>query len=137
MTFTITLPDSAQPKSYSRKDAAVRFADKQAAENQLALQVVDTETGNVVHVGNPVSGRNFHPFERLQTPPSSVPAPAFEGFVPAYHRVRVQASVFRGLDEAGNKGVWRIHDGRSGRFVDVANTKQANEVTKGMKSAQL
>lgn len=137
MTFTITLPDTDQPKSYARKDAAVRFVDKYAADHQVSLQVVDTESGNVVHVGNPVTGRYFHPFERLQTPPSSVPAPAYEGFVPAYHRVRVQASVFRGLDEAGNKGVWRIHDGRSGRFVDVSNTKEANEVTKGMKSAQL
>lgn len=136
MSFTITLPDSAEPKTYNRRDAAIKFVNKQALENGLALQVID-EDGNVAHVGNPVTDRYFHPFERLQTPPSSVPAPAFEGFVPAYHRVRVQATVFRGLDEAGLKGTWRVFDGRSRNFVDVANTKEANEVTKGMKTAQL
>lgn len=135
MSFTITLPDNDQPKTYNRRADAIRFVDKQAVDNGLALQVVD-EDGNVAHVGNPVTDRYFHPFERLETP-TKVTAPHVPGFVPAYHRVRVQATVFRGLDEHGNKGKWLIHDGRSGNSVEVANTKEANEVTKGMKVAQL
>jgi hypothetical protein len=135
-TFTIALPDTKEPKVYAKRDAAIKFVNKQALENGLALQVID-EDGNIAHVGNPVTDRYFHPFERLETPPSSLEAPAFPGFVPAYHRKRVLATVYRGQDEAGLKGTWRIYDGRSKNFVDVANTKDANEVTKGMKTAQL
>lgn len=134
-TFTIALPDTDQPKTYSKRDAAIKFVNKQALENGLALQVID-EDGNVAHVGNPVTDRYFHPFERVESP-TKVTAPHFPGFAPAYHRVRVQAVVYRGLDEAGNKGKWLIHDGRSGNFVEASNTKEANEVTKGMKAAQL
>lgn len=135
MSYSITIPGTDQPKTYAQKAAAVKFVDKQAAEGTV-LQVVDAETNLVVHVGDPVAGsRHFHPFERLESPKTT--APSYEGFVPAYHRKRIDATVYRGLDEFGLKGTWRIYDGRSGKFRDVSSTKEACTLTREMKEMQL
>lgn len=135
-TYTITLPDTDQPKTYAKKDAAVKYVDKRAHEDNLSLQVVDGESGLVVHVGDPVAGsRHFHPFERLESPKTT--APEFVGFVPAYHRKRIDATVYRGLDEHGLKGTWRVYDGRSKKFRDVTSTAEACTLTREMKDMQL
>lgn len=132
--YSITLPDTDQPKVYAILTKATEFADKFAAKNSVELEVVHTSTGVVAHVATPVKGRHFFPWERVETP--KFPAPHFEGWRPAYTRKRITATVYRSYDPEAELP-WMVHDGRSGNTKLVATTKAANEVTKGMKDREL
>lgn len=129
MSFTITLPD-AEPKTYQVRDAAVAFATKVSKEQGIELEVVDSETNSVVKVTTPVEGRHFHPWERVETP--KFQSPHFEGWRPAYTRVRIQATVYRSYD-AEAEFPWLVHDGRTGGKLQVATTKAARLLTTEMK----
>lgn len=124
MSYTITLP-GGQVKNYERLNAAIEFANKQAKELAEELEVVD-EDNRVAHVATYVDGRTFHPWERVETPKFA--APHFEGFRPAYTRKRIEAVVYRGVDERS----WLVFDGRTGGQKIVATTKLACALTKQM-----
>jgi predicted PhzF superfamily epimerase YddE/YHI9 len=96
----------------------------------VELEVVHTETNVVAFVATPVQGRLFHPWERVETPKFA--APHFEGWRPAYTRKRIEATVYRSYDEE-NELPWRVFDGRTKSFRDVATTKAACELTKAMR----
>ena len=130
MTYTIALPD-AQPKSYKQLSAATEFASKFAQENGVELEVVHAETSAVAFVATPVVGRLFHPWERVETPKHA--APHFEGWRPAYTRKRIEATVYRSYDEE-NELPWRVFDGRTKNFRDVANTTESRHLLTAMKN---
>lgn len=131
--YTIALPD-AQPKAYQQLRAATEFADAKSVELGVELEVVHAETGAVAFVASPVRGRLFHPWERVETPKHV--APHFEGWRPAYTRKRIEATVYRSYDEE-NELPWRVYDGRTKNFRDVATTKAACELTKAMRHGLL
>lgn len=130
MTLIIALPDS-QPKTYERLDAAIKFANDSAAKLQVELEVVDVESETVMHVATYVAGRYFHPWERVETPKFS--APHFQGWRPAYTRKRIEATVYRSYD-AENMLPWRVFDGRTKNFRDVANTTESRKLLTAMKN---
>lgn len=134
--FVLTNP--ATGSEITRK----RLADAEAKATELAvaqsteIPVLHAETEAVVFVATYVpTDRYFHAFERVETPKHV--APNYHGFVPAYVRKRIGATVYRGMEEFDKKGQWLIHDGRTGGHVIVANTKEACQVTKDMKDTQL
>jgi hypothetical protein len=127
--YTIALADQAT-KEYARKDKAIEFANKVARRDAVELEVVDSETNAVVHVATPVEGRQFHPWERVETP--KFQSPHFEGWRPAYTRSRIQATVYRSYDEEAELK-WLVHDGRTGGKLEVATTKAARLLTTEMR----
>jgi hypothetical protein len=122
------------------QDTSFRFEDVAEAsvkaqewtnEESVELQVIHQATGAVVLVTTPIQpGHYFQPWQRIENPKFS--APYFEGFIPAYTRKRIQATVYRSQDHAG----WRVHDGRTGNFVDVKTTKEACHLTTSMRKGQ-
>lgn len=134
MTLSILLPGGHQPKTYKRLDAAKEFADLYSLEHSVELEVIDNESLNVMYVATPVRDRIFHPWERVETPKFS--SPHFEGWRPAYTRKRIEATVYRSYDPENTKP-WRVYDGRTKAFVDVANTKEACKVTKEMRHGRM
>ena len=133
MTYTIALPD-AQPKSYQQLTKATEFANTKAQELGIELEVVHTETSAVAFVATPVVGRLFHPWERVETPKHH--APHFEGWRPAYTRKRIEATVYRSYDEENEKP-WRVYDGRTKNYLDVANTTESRHLLTEMKNGRL
>lgn len=128
--YSITLPDTQDPKEYAKVGPATAFADKKAVELHRELQVVHTATGAVVHVATyvPAEQGHFKPWERVETP--RIVAPNFPEFVPAYSRKRIGATVYRPLAKGGE---WLVFDGRSGNSVLVTNTREACTLTKEMR----
>jgi hypothetical protein len=130
--FSITIDD--QVKTYTRLPDATKFADKRAQEDGLEVKVLHAETDAVAYVTNPrwirkrETGDWFVPFTRVETPKHA--APEFAGFVPAYTRKRIQATVYRGQE----RGSWRVFDGRTGNFRDVANTTESRLLLTSMKN---
>lgn len=127
--YTIAIPNG-QAKSYQRLDSATEFARKYASENTVELEVVHTETGAVAFVATYVEGRLFHPWERVETPRFA--APHFEGWRPAYTRKRIEATVYRSYDE-DNELPWRVFDGRTKNYRDVANTTESRKLLTAMR----
>lgn len=127
--FTIALPDQAT-KEYAQAAKAKEFANKVARRDGVELEVVDSETNAVVHVATPVEGRQFHPWERVETP--TFQSPHFDGWRPAYTRKRIQATVYRSYDEEA-EFPWMVHDGRTGGKLQVATTKAARLLTTEMR----
>lgn len=111
-------------------DVAKAFAHGAAVEHSVELEVVtDDEDGNpvVAYVATPVEGRNFHPYERVETP--AFQAPHIEGYRPAYQRVRIGTVVYRKLDEKG----WLVFNTQTGEKIEVATTAKAREITNRMR----
>jgi hypothetical protein len=121
-------------KSYTRLPDATKLADKLASEQGAEIKVIHQETEAVVYVTSPkaqakaATGEYFTPWTRVETPKHV--APEFEGFVPAYTRRRIEATVYRGQE----KGSWRVFDGRTGKFKDVANTTESRLLLTAMKN---
>lgn len=111
------------------KHSAQRLADSRQIEVEvIELREVDGEVKELVaHVATYVHGRNFKPFERIENPKH--PAPSVKGFMPAYTRKGPQATVYRGVERGAG---WLIHDGRTGGWTLVKNTKIACGVTSQM-----
>lgn len=132
MSYTITI--QGQTKNYARLNDATKFADKQATELGIEVEVVHAETNAVAYVTSPrallnrETGEHFVPWTRVETPKHV--APDFEGFVPAYTRRRIEATVYRGQEKAQ----WRVFDGRTGNFRDVANTTESRHLLTEMKN---
>jgi len=126
--------DADKVKSYTRLNDATTLADKLASEQGGEFKVVHEETEAVVYVTSPKALRNketgehFTPWTRVETPKHV--APEFAGFVPAYTRRRIGATVYRGQE----KGSWRVFDGRTGRYQDVANTTESRHLLTAMKN---
>jgi hypothetical protein len=133
--YAITINDNT--KTYARIGDATKFADKVALEQGIEVKVLHAETEAVAYVTSPRGilkrdeGIWFVPFTRVETPKHV--APEFEGFVPAYTRKRIEATVYRGQE----RGSWRVFDGRTGNFKDVANTTESRHLLTAMKEGQL
>lgn len=131
MTYNIQLNDEV--KTYSRLNDATKFADKVAADQGIEVKVLHAETEAVAYVtsvraiANREQGVHFVPWTRVETPKHV--APEFAGFVPAYTRKRIEATVYRGQE----KGSWRVFDGRTGAYRDVANTTESRLLLTAMK----
>lgn len=124
-----------QSFEYARLNDATKRADKLASEGH-EIVVKHAETEAAVYAVNPRAlevkgGGYFYPWTRVETP--KFVAPALTGWVPAYTRKRIQATVYRRHEGKG----WRIHDGRTGNTVDAANTKEACLITKEMRLGRL
>ena len=125
-------------KTYGRLHDATAFADKAAREHGLEVTVIAAETETVVYVTSVAAlakveyGEHFRPYTRLETP--KFQAPAVAGWAPAYTRKRIEATVYRRVD--GSRG-WLVHDGRTGGFQQVANTKEACQLTTAMRQGHL
>lgn len=123
--YVIKTNDSEQ--TFDDLETAREWADEVTQQESMELQVLyRTEDGSeiVALVTTPVPvDQYFLPWQRVETPKHA--APHFEGFVPAYTRKRIAATVYRGEDHTG----WRVFDGRTGNFKDVANTKEACALT--------
>lgn len=134
--YSITLPDTQDPKVYARVGDALKFADKRAVELNRELKVVHTPTGAVVHVATyvPAEQDHFHPWERIEATPRVDGTPDFEGYVPAYHRKRIPAVVYRPLEKGAE---WLVWDGRSKNSVLVATTKAACTLTREMRQGKV
>lgn len=135
--FTITHND--QTFEIEQLHNATRKADALARQDSKDVIVAHGETGVVVYATNVVAqlikanGGHFNPWTRIEVPKFS--APSFEGFTPAYTRKRIGAAVYRRNDwERGAAGNWRVFDGRTGKFRDVANTKSACALTTAMRT---
>ena len=108
------------------------FAEAETTKSSVELQVIQNGTEAVAFVTTPVPvGQRFHPWQRIENP--KFQAPAFAGYIPAYTRKRIQATAYRNTSEAG----WRIHDGRTGNFVDVKNTKEGAHTFTEMRLGRL
>lgn len=127
--YAITTPqgDTIEEQDFS---TAREAAQRVAKELTVELEVIHVPTGAVAFVATYVEGRQFHPWERVETPAHQ--APHFAGWRPAYQRKRIQATVYRSYDE-DNELPWRVLDGRTGNHRDVANTKAACQLTKDMR----
>lgn len=118
--------------SFDELGPARHEAENLTQELGIEIQVTHQETGAVAYVTTPVpQGQYFAPWQRIENPKFA--APYFAGFVPAYSRKRIEATVYRALDHSG----WRIHDGRTNNFQDVANTKAACALTSSMRQGVL
>jgi hypothetical protein len=130
--FEITVAD--QTKTYARLSDATKYADKQAADLGVEVKVTHQETEAVVYATSPrallnrETGAHFVPWTRVENPKHV--APEFEGFIPAYTRRRIEATVYRGQE----KGSWRVFDGRTGKYQDVANTTASRHLLTAMKN---
>jgi hypothetical protein len=137
--YSITIADR-QPKTYARLEKATEFADAQATELGIEVEVIHVETEAVAYLTSTRAilkrdvGAHFHPWTRLETPKFS--APHFEGWYPAYTRKRIEATVYRSHDDENEKP-WRVHDGRTGRFLDVANTTESRKLLTAMKNGRM
>lgn len=86
----------------------------------------------IVHVTTPVPvTEHFKPWQRIENPKHA--APHYDGHIPAYTRKRIQATAYRKLDHTG----WRIHDGRTGNYRDVINTKEGAHLFTAMRLGEL
>jgi hypothetical protein len=108
-------------------------AEQEATQRTAEITVIQQETGAVAFVTSPKAiakqetGEYFTPWTRVETP--KFIAPDFPGYVAAYTRKRISATVYRKVDDKG----WRVHDGRTGNFRDVENTKKACALTSEMR----
>lgn len=124
-------------REYTRLNDATKLADKLAKNEGGEHKVIHAETGAVVYAVNPrkvlkdETGQYFTPWTRVETPKHV--APEFEGFIPAYTRRRIEATVYRGQE----RGQWRVFDGRTGRYQDVANTTESRHLLTNMKNGLL
>ena len=135
MTYTIkqagsdeTITEGIEEFGFARE-----AAETEAVQRTAEILVVHAETGAVSYVTSvkaqqvAETGEYFTPWTRLENPKFT--APVFAGFVPAYTRKRITATVYRNVQEKG----WRVHDGRTGNFRDVPNTKAACQLTSEMR----
>ncbi len=137
MTYTIANGDQVITRLHL--DTATRKANELAAQTPgTEFKVIHVETDAVVYatsaraIANREHGQHFVPWTRLENP--RFVAPDFEGYVPAYTRKRILATVYRKNDyERGAVGSWRVFDGRTGRFQDVRSTKEACALTGAMR----
>ena len=127
MSYIVTLPDSDQPNAFEDFTEAREFAQAQAQEQTIEVEVIHEPTGAVAFVATHVVGRFFNPWERVETP--TFQAPHLEGWRPAYTRKKIQATVYRCLSERK----WLVHDGRTGGTQEVANTTEARQLTSSMR----
>jgi hypothetical protein len=132
MSYTIEI--DGQSKSYARLNDATKFADKKALESGIEVKVLHTETEAVAYATSPRAitnredGTHFVPWTRVETPKHL--APEIEGFIPAYTRKRIQATVYRGQE----RGQWIVFDGRTGQRRLVANTTESRLLLTEMKN---
>jgi len=133
MTYTVNLPQG-QTKAYARLEKATEFAQAKAIELGAEVEVIHDETQAVAFLATYVQGRHFHPWERVETPKHH--APHFEGWYSAYTRKRIEATVYRSYDEEAELK-WRVYDGRTKRYLDVATTKAACKLTKEMRQGRM
>jgi hypothetical protein len=124
-----------QSFEYARLNDATKRADKLAGEGH-EIVVMHAETEAAVYAVNPRAlaikgGGYFYPWTRVETP--KFVAPALTGWVPAYTRKRIQATVYRRQEGKG----WLVVDGRTGGRQEVANTVEACELTKAMRHGLL
>lgn len=124
--FTIIPASDTLVNEFPIKGRALQAAKLRAARQGTEFEVVDQD-GLLVFTATPVEGRYFFPFERVENAAFAVPA--IEGYRLAYTRRRIQATVWRALDESH----WLVRDGRSGVSRTVATTKAACALTKAMK----
>lgn len=119
---------AGQATEYVNISEATKAADLLALEG-AEVKVTHLETEAVVYVTNrrAVQGGYFQPWERVETP--KFQAPDIAGWVPAYTRKRIQATVYRATEGRA----WMIHDGRTGNTTTAPNTKAACEITKAMR----
>jgi hypothetical protein len=133
--YEITIAD--QTKTYARLNDATKFADKQAEELGAEVKVLHTETEAVVYATSPRAiinreqGVHFVPWTRVETPKHV--APEIAGFIPAYTRKRIQATVYRGQE----RGQWIVFDGRTGNYQVVGNTTESRLLLTAMKNGRM
>jgi len=137
--FTITLNDNTA--SYTRLNDATRRANTLAARDGVEVKVVHAETSSVVFITSPArqrveaEGGEYNPWTRVEQPKHA--APDFDGYVPAYSRKKIAATVYRKNDFERGGDNWRVFDGRTGKFRDVRDTKAACKLTTAMKDMTL
>jgi hypothetical protein len=124
--YFIQIADEATARSYKNLGLAKSAANKMASSKQVELDVVDAD-GNVAFIATYVAGRYFFPFERVEN--ATFTTPHIEGFRVAYTRRRIQATVYRALDEKS----WLVRDGRTGGTLVVPTTKAACHLTTEMR----
>ena len=116
---------------------AIKVAEGIAKETGEEIKLVHVATEAVVFATSPrairhdETGEHFQPWTRLETPKHV--APDFFGYVPAYTRKRIQATVYRKNDRERGGLNWRVFDGRTGNFRDVHDTKEACQLTTDMR----
>jgi hypothetical protein len=136
MSYTI---NTDQPTTFADFSDARVAADQAAIELGREVQVTTEIAGEpfMAYATSPfalrkvATGAYFPPNTRIENPTHA--APVFQGMVPAYVRTRIEATVYRMDDKAG----WRVYDGRTGNFEDVANTKQACALTSAMRLGRM
>jgi hypothetical protein len=121
-TQYLILVAGEQVDSKSKKDRAIAVAEGLRAENPEATIEVQTGSGNVVHTVK-VKGTHAKPWTRTETHEGmEIEVPA--GYVVSYTRKRVGAVVAR---SEAKDGLLVLTE--SGDRFEVANTKEAREVT--------
>lgn len=129
--FNVLINDKVQ--RFDALNDATKEAERAAGLENIEVKVTHAETDVVVFVTSPRAirkqqhGEAFVPWTRVETPKHQ--APEFADFVPAYTRKRIQATVYRGQ----TKGSWRVFDGRTGRYRDVANTTESRHLLTDMR----
>jgi hypothetical protein len=130
--YSVSVPEAGETKFVKFGDAR-EFADQVAGKGGFTLQVLHLATGAEAYAVNPAAlrkradGTYFQPNTRIENP--KFVAPFIAGWVPAYVRSRIQATVLR---QIGTSNLL-IHDGRTGGTRTANNCKQANEITKAMR----
>jgi hypothetical protein len=138
--MTYLLNDGQSTREFARLNDATKRADKLADQNPgQEFKVTHDETDAVVYATSHrahlvlQNGEHFSPWTRIENP--TFVAPDFVGFIPAYIRKRIEATVYRANEpERGGLTNWRVFDGRTGHFRDVANTKAACALTSAMRA---
>lgn len=111
--------------------AARDAADALALEHGVEVEVV-TQTGRVAHVATPVRDRNFHAFERVETP--KFEAPHVEGYRPAYTRARIGAVVYRAVAPEDKDKTWLVLTVDDGVQRFARTTKAARLITNALRA---
>lgn len=133
--YTISVPNAQQALELEDFGQAREVADELAKQLGVVIQVEGM--GIVAYATSPAAirkattGEYFTPNTRIENPKFA--APILEGYVPAYVRRRIQATVYR---ETGTSNL-KIHDGRTGGMVDSPNCKDACRVTKEMRHGRM
>lgn len=132
--FVITLPGD-EPREYAQLGRAKAAADRFSLSRKIDVQVITLDgegQPTVAFVASPVRDRHYRPFERIEN--VKFGAPAIDGWVPAYSRIKIKATVYRPTEKGAG---WLVHSGLNGKITIVRNTKAACKLTSAMKTQEL
>jgi hypothetical protein len=139
-TAQVQLPAN-EKLEYARLHDATAKADALAARLVGAeFEVTETESRTVAYVTSQRAilkrdeGVHFVPWTRLEVPKFS--APEIAGFYPAYTRKRIEAVVYRAVDEDAELP-WLVRDGRTGGTQLCANTTESRKLLTAMRNGRM